>query len=466
MPEHKSKIEEYVDQACAQVRWKRAKEGLSMELRTHLLDQRDDLLADGMSEEEAQAESVRQMGDPVEVGTQLDRIHRPKPQWDLMVLVFGLVVAGLVIQGTIMMEVEMPVDVVFASPWFFMERSVLWAVLGGILMLAVYWLDYTLLGRWATALCALWAGITAVSLPISRVMGGRAIDTYYLCLLTPVCMALLVYGMRGKGWKGLLVCWAGMGVFAAEAAMVPAVSLFMLMMTAGIVLILAAVWRGWLAVSKKSATALTLALGIGPAGCILIHSGYVRKRLVMMFHPELDPMGKGYMAMVVRQMLQRARWLGKGALYEGPMYDIHSDHFLTWVIYRLGWAVGLALVAALVLLLAVALRRCFRQKGMLGFLLSLSAVLILGAETVVYVFHNLGFGLLASVALPFLSYGGRYMVINLFLAGLLMSVFREERLPQCRKREVPAKRRKWITLREDGAVVILPPWVKQKLSET
>ena len=37
-----------------------------------------------MTEDAAQAEAVRQMGDPVALGTDLDRIHRPRPQWGLL----------------------------------------------------------------------------------------------------------------------------------------------------------------------------------------------------------------------------------------------------------------------------------------------------------------------------------------------------------------------------------------------
>ena len=70
---------DYLDQAMEQVRWRRARPALAQELRTHLLDQRDACLAQGMSQTEAEAESLRQMGDPVEVGTQLDRVHRPAP---------------------------------------------------------------------------------------------------------------------------------------------------------------------------------------------------------------------------------------------------------------------------------------------------------------------------------------------------------------------------------------------------
>ena len=76
MPE---RMEQFLDTAMDQVRWKRAKAPLRRELETHLLDQQDACLEQGMAPEEAQAEAVRQMGDPVVVGQELDRVHRPQP---------------------------------------------------------------------------------------------------------------------------------------------------------------------------------------------------------------------------------------------------------------------------------------------------------------------------------------------------------------------------------------------------
>lgn len=49
------------------------------ELLTHLCDQRDALMAGGMDETAATAESLRLTGQsPYEIGTELDRVHRPK----------------------------------------------------------------------------------------------------------------------------------------------------------------------------------------------------------------------------------------------------------------------------------------------------------------------------------------------------------------------------------------------------
>lgn len=70
------RISAFVEAVGAEIRWKKARPLLTEEIRTHLLDQRDACMAQGMAEDEAQAEAVRQMGDPVALGADLPRAHR------------------------------------------------------------------------------------------------------------------------------------------------------------------------------------------------------------------------------------------------------------------------------------------------------------------------------------------------------------------------------------------------------
>ena len=88
------RISAFVEAVGAEIRWKKARPLLTEEIRTHLLDQRDACVAQGMAEDEAQAEAVRQMGDPVALGADLDRVHRPRPQWGLLALALVLAAAG------------------------------------------------------------------------------------------------------------------------------------------------------------------------------------------------------------------------------------------------------------------------------------------------------------------------------------------------------------------------------------
>ena len=70
-----------------QIRCKRAWAMIEEEIRNHILDQAEANRQQGMEEEEALAEAVRDMGDPVEAGVALDRIHRPQTEWGMMALI-------------------------------------------------------------------------------------------------------------------------------------------------------------------------------------------------------------------------------------------------------------------------------------------------------------------------------------------------------------------------------------------
>ena len=81
--------------AAEQLRWKKARPLVEDELLTHLCDQRDALMAGGMDETVATAESLRLTGDPYEIGTELDRVHRPKTPAALFMLAAAIALSGL-----------------------------------------------------------------------------------------------------------------------------------------------------------------------------------------------------------------------------------------------------------------------------------------------------------------------------------------------------------------------------------
>ena len=87
-------IREYLDTVQEQIRWKRARPVVARELEQHLNDQRGAFLEEGNTPETAERLAVEEMGDPVTVGTELDRVHRPKPQWWLLTATIALALLG------------------------------------------------------------------------------------------------------------------------------------------------------------------------------------------------------------------------------------------------------------------------------------------------------------------------------------------------------------------------------------
>ena len=90
--------------------------------------------------------AVEEMGDPVSVGTELDRIHRPKPQLGLLALTMLLALTGAVPR------------VALTAGWgayakdIDPKKTALAVVLGCGALLLGYFLDYARLGRWGRVL--------------------------------------------------------------------------------------------------------------------------------------------------------------------------------------------------------------------------------------------------------------------------------------------------------------------------
>lgn len=87
-----SAIQIYLETVAAQIRWKRARNIIIPELAQHLEDQYAAFAAEG--HENAEQLAVEEMGDPVPVGIELDRLHRPQPQWGIIALTIFFTMLG------------------------------------------------------------------------------------------------------------------------------------------------------------------------------------------------------------------------------------------------------------------------------------------------------------------------------------------------------------------------------------
>jgi len=73
-----SKVTEYLEAVRQQIRWKKVQSPVLEEIKNHIIDQKDAFVIDGLNEEEATDKAIAEMGDPIVVGEQLDRAHRPR----------------------------------------------------------------------------------------------------------------------------------------------------------------------------------------------------------------------------------------------------------------------------------------------------------------------------------------------------------------------------------------------------
>lgn len=412
-------IQDYLRAVEEQISWKRARPVLSRELRQHLEDQRDGFAAQGFADAEKMA--VAEMGDPVPVGADLDRLHRPKPQRGLLVMTVILALAGGFLRVWLTYSARPGLDA------FSQRKTVLALALGTAVLLCGYFLDISpLLRRPKTVyIAALAAGIL---LGIMRMMShDRSIQYWagYVVQLYPVVYAVWLYGWRGKDWFGFLAAIAGGIPLTLVCILCLSISKALILLLSGFVLLLFAIWKDWFRVSKPAAAAFLTGLAVVLSAWVLSQYGY-SPRFEALFHPEKYASDAGYQAVAVRRALNASQWFGEGAAgfapypFEQYVPEWSRDFLLTTVVYKLGWLPFLMVVLAMTGLLVWLLCRWSRNQA--GQMVVLSVVMIFLCRIFLSVVLNMGF-VLASFSFPLLT-GNLQSIVDMGLLGLALSVFR------------------------------------------
>lgn len=410
------KFKDYAALVCGQLRWKKARPVVEREIETHLRDQCDALVQSGMDAEKAVDESIRQMGDAVEIGTSLDRVHRPKPSWGLLILTVILLAAGLAIQRFVIHDAHI------------LPRYTLSVVLGVCFFLGAYFMDFTLLGKWPLAFY-----IGALVLIGGVVLSDpRSYFAAQLTLLLPLVYAALLYGLRSKRYLGLILAFAGLAIQCVCCCTIPSMAGLLVTAVVGIALLAAAAWVDWFKIGRARSCVILAAL-ILPCGTALFfhlaNAGYFTNRILIMLHPETDPFGAGWEAVQIRNVLAGAQMVGTGTV-PSETYDYYVpflprlDRLLTCLIYDYGWISLILVLAIYAVFFTVALHKCRKQKNILGRLVSLAVILTLAFQVLFYVCFNLGISLFGVFPLPLVSYGNTALVVDLALIGVMLSAFR------------------------------------------
>lgn len=439
-------IRGYLEAVAEQIRWRRARPVVTWELERHLEDQRDAFAAAG--HEDAEGMAVAEMGDPVSVGAELDRMHRPKPQWSLLALAILLALAGTVLR--VWLTADWAVYYMDANPY----KAALAFLLGCGALLVGYFLDYGKLGRrggWIY-LGALVISFLLLVIP-HRAPNGVHYSLRCAALLYPLVYAFWVYACRKKGWPGLLAAMAGIFPLLWFCQTAPYLFGTLLLLSMGAVLLLAAAWYDWFSIGRWKTLWVTAAYAGGSAiGTVwyTFRDVYASARLAAAFHPEQFADGVGYHAVQIQNAIAGAKWLGEGIWnsadsrpYALSVPGSGTDNLLTTLIHRLGWLPFLLVVLAFAALAVWILLRCLRQSSQLGKAVVLAALLPLCLQALFSIAWNLGLTLLSS---PFpLITSNINTVLAMFLIGLCLSVFREERIARdsadvCNKVRLPRYR--------------------------
>ena len=459
--------QEYLKSLTEQIRTKRARTMVAEEVEAHIEDQKQDFMAHGLGEEEAESMAVVEMGDPVEAGVKLDRVHRPKMEWTVLMAILIISIMGLILQAVVTSSFPtMDMSTLEAFKDNFLYGGIWSAMLIGIaVMLGICYLDYSILVKWSFPIWAVMQ-IPAVFSIISKIffdetmwigpmVNGRSIVQMLLSYLVIPFYAGTIYHFRRKGTKGLIISTVCLGISVLTDLMIPFMSSAVVTGITGLVLLHVAVCKGWFGENKKKfLTRMWGVIGI----CLILMSGitfwgngrfvtdYQVHRLEALITGEHWDYTRGAVADVANAAKDSnsSKWhesqsSGKIEVtdpYNGAteveaitLYNYaRNDYIWTYLFHYFGNVKGVFLVVVFAVFMALLLRMAVKQKNRLGYMLSIGCVIFLILQSLFYIGVNAGLYPISGNYMPFLSHGNMTMMITYFYMGILLSVYRNSNI--------------------------------------
>lgn len=438
-------MEEYINTLLEQIRCKKARPLVEKELRHHMEDQTAANLADGMEEKAAVAAAVKDMGDPVEAGISLDRIHRPKLSKSLLLVMTLICLCSVFIHVVIGLSFELSASGHRGSNPYITETLLVHGI-GFTLMLLCCRLDYSFLAKYAKRLAALFFSFLFLEVFFlsDTTLGVRSFGNlggfrFSLIQLTFLCIPLygaLLYHYRNKGYRGIAKCILWMLPPCIACFYMPCLSQTCLLFFLMSLLLSLAVWKDWFTIAKKkflvlywSAAILFPILWLAAGVFLERLAAYQIARIKAYFG--FGPNDAFYITNLLRDYIASAKLFGSsGKEIYGYLPEYNRDYILTFITTYYGLAAALFICLLLLFLGGKAVHLSLRQKSLPGMMIGCGCGLVFLTVTLINIFNTLGFMPPSQTFLPFFSRGGSGVFISYILAGIALSVYRFQNIIQ------------------------------------
>lgn len=435
-------METYLEKLLSQIRCKKARPYIAEEIRDHIECQIEDNLSEGMTYEEAEKNAVADMGDPVEVGISLDRIHKPKIAWKLLVIVGILSLLGILIQQSILRQPGyQELETWRQEAYRYTAEGFVFCIgIGFLLMCVIYFLDYTVIAKYSRFI-----GVFILILGGLRLTGFFGVDingignwvgfgrfrvsiTSLMMFYVPIYGAIL-YKYRNGGASDLLkaLLWLILPVFITFR--IPCLGVAIVMMVSMLMELTVAIWKGWFRLPVKK-TIIGVWLLFAGLPVLLLTAMYAFHMLAVYqearIHSYLTASGDAYyMTSMLRKFNENILlWGNSGNNVLEGLPEFNKDYVFSYILNSYGKLAGIVVVVLLAALVVFMFGTSVRQKNELGMVMGFGCGMIILLNVFLNLAGIFGWIPLTTTFLPFLSVGRNNILLCYALVGIILSIYR------------------------------------------
>lgn len=437
----------FIEDVLKEIRYEKIHPHIAHELEDHIESLKACYEEEGMSEDLAYEKAVRQMGNADDIGKQLHKIHRPKLEWSVLLSVMVLIIIGLVAFYSYGgYEVELN------GGHGLLKKQIMYVGMGTLICLGIYFLDYRKLEKWSIVGYALGLFV----LVYGKYYNEPGLGTVsWVIRIGPVIIMskFLAVPLLVVSYAGIVHRWGKNNIqhywILGLAALFPVLFIseqgvsysILLGISLMMVLTFHLVYSPHIKEKKKLLKIMYGAIaGISCLGIIYImyyKGDYLTERMQAFLHPEWDPKGNGYLPSVMKAIRENATLIGDGGF---QAVDIRyfpeptNDMIFTFILGSMGWLIGCLVIGIIGCIIVRMFCASLKVTESYGRLISMSITSFFALQLVYNIAMNLGYVPQIEMTLPFVSYSGTSMIMNMMLLGLFLSIYRKKDLVLCQSK--------------------------------
>ncbi|MGG0252803.1 FtsW/RodA/SpoVE family cell cycle protein [Bacillus toyonensis] len=408
------KGEHFLREVTNHIKSKEAKGLVAAELDFHLKQAKNMWVEKGLSEEVAEDKAVEQMGSPIKLGRELNKLYKPKVDWFLLILLVAAMGLGFLSVPAF----EYTNDIII--------NKVIFVILGIATAFGMMLIDYRKLERmgWLFYTIGVLILLMLYCFPNASMAGeplmkitSIAIDCLMAVPFFFLAWASFFNNSRLKVMHLIILYLFSLYLFL----IVSTISTIFIYITMVFVML----W--WSKLGKKKALIITIV----PICLFIIRvslswsSGYHLDRFLGYLNPERDAHGAGFMYIRLKEVMSSAGWFGTfGDTKFIPAAD--TDFVFASLTYYYGYVLALILVLILSLFVVRLVVISYKINDRYGKLLLIGGMTLFVVQFLYNVGMILGLLPITAISLPFISYGLTPTVFHALLMGIVLSVYRRK----------------------------------------
>ncbi len=435
-------IKEFLNTVCEQIKYKPIRNSISEELENHIEESKENYIEEGMQKEEAEEKAITQMGNAEEIGKKLNKIHKPKLDWKLLIILIVLLGFGFLVAFT--RETK-----IVSYKFDFIARYISSAIVGGILSIFIYFIDYTKIKKYSNIFYIIATLFMVYSLLFGIKINGLSYIYFSLITFSPVIIAMPLYIIAFVGFineekqykKNIIILNRDINLKLLKIISLSIISIIILAIIPSITsafmlgLIYLIIGSVKLVQTKTNIkrnllmlwgipTILGLILLLG----VMIEKPYIVDRFVAVYNPESQADCYGWLPLNRKIIINSAQTFGEADDTSNALEQIDEDvnYAFISILAHYGWIVSIGIVIAVLALSIELIINSIKIKEINGKLLIIGMSSMFILQSIFNILMNLNLIIDANFNLPFVSYGRLNLIVNMICLALVLAIYRRK----------------------------------------